>query len=360
MIKNEVVIIGAGAAGSTAAFHLAKKGINVTCLEKQSSNQFKCCGGGISSSVQNLFDFDLEPIIEEVIREVHFTWNLDDEVKAKLPGSAPFWILRRENLDNLILSNAINAGANFRSSFKVKNIEWRNLRWEVTAENGDKLTAKCIIIADGSLSKWPDIFGLGPRNKNQAKTISIRANKRGNISNGTAKFEFGLVKNGFAWVFPIRNGLNIGIGTFTGRNNNNNVEIIEKILLSLGINKNEVKIRERLLNIWNGHHRLDGKGILVIGDAASLCDPFLAEGLRPAIISGYEAANCISKWLNNESKDLQEYTQIIKRKWGNSMAWGKRIAQVFYRFPRIGYQLGIKKANSTKKNLSNTIRRNGI
>ena len=39
----------------------------------------------------------------------------------------------------------------------------------------------------------------------------------------------------------------------------------------------------------------------------------------------------------------------MKTKWGNSMAWGKKISQVFYRFPQIGYQLGIKRPTAPKR-----------
>ena len=39
----------------------------------------------------------------------------------------------------------------------------------------------------------------------------------------------------------------------------------------------------------------------------------------------------------------------MKTKWGNSMAWGRRISQVFYRFPKIGYQLGIKRPTAPQR-----------
>ena len=56
-------------------------------------------------------DASSEPIIEEVINKVEFTWCLSDQVIAELPGSAPFWIVRREKLDQLITDEAIKIGA---------------------------------------------------------------------------------------------------------------------------------------------------------------------------------------------------------------------------------------------------------
>ena len=48
-------------------------------------------------------------------------------------------------------------------------------------------------------------------------------------------------------------------------------------------------------------------------------------------------------------EDLSEYSNMIYQKWGKSMVWGKRIAEVFYRFPRTGYQLGIKRKTAPQR-----------
>ena len=72
MTIRDVVIIGSGAAGSTAAFHLANANKKVTIVEKDSSPRIKPCGGGMAASVQDLFPFSLEPIVEEVIKKVEF------------------------------------------------------------------------------------------------------------------------------------------------------------------------------------------------------------------------------------------------------------------------------------------------
>ena len=103
------------------------------------------------------------------------------------------------------------------------------------------------------------------------------------------------------------------------------------------------------LRIWNGFHSINGDKVLAVGDAASLCDPFLAEGIRPSLISSFYAAECIDKCLSGKENDLNLYTRTINHSWGKSMAWGKRIAQIFYRFPRTGYQLGVKRKTAPKR-----------
>ena len=349
MKTKDVLIIGAGAAGSTAAFHLAKAGHRVTLLEKNSGKLIRPCGGGMAAAVQQWFPFDLMPVVDEVIKRVDFSWCLNDPVIAELPGSYPFWIVRREKLDCFITNQAINAGAEILRPFKVIQLQKDGQLWQVTSEDGEQLKSKAVVIADGSKSPWAKTLGLGPTKEHHAFTTSVRLEGRGNLLERTARFEFGLVKHGFAWAFPIEGGVNVGIGSFIGQHAINSESILENLLPSLGFSADEGKRQDSLLRVWNGHHSLHGDGVLAIGDAASLCDPFLAEGLRPALMSGFEAAHSLDHWLNGDIDALNGYTNTIQRKWGDSMAWGKRIAQVFYRFPQVGYQLGVKRPTAPQR-----------
>ncbi len=346
---KDVIVIGSGAAGSTAAYHLANAGHRVALVEKNSERLIKPCGGGMASSVQEWFPFSLEPVVDEVINKVEFTWCLEDKVQAHLPGSSPFWIVRRENLDELITQQAIAKGTEFFTSFSVESIIKEKDHWIVSDINNKQLKSKSIVIADGSNSPWPQHFKLGPKRQHHAFTTSIRINRRGNLEKGSSRFEFGLVRNGFAWAFPLKNGVNIGIGTFIGKNSFDNKKILQNFLPDIGLDPSQGESTQSLLRVWNGHSSLNKSSLIIIGDAASLCDPFLAEGLRPALLSGYEAAKSISDWLNGETSTLDSYTENMREKWGNSMAWGRRISQVFYRFPKVGYQLGIKRPTAPQR-----------
>ena len=350
MTLLDVAIVGGGASGTTTAFHLANRNKKVCILEKNTSYTYRACGGGMSAAVQNWFPFDLMPIVDEVIKNVEFSWNNTDKVVAKLSGSSPFWIVKREKLDSFLLDKSLNSGCKLLTNFNVVNIKQHSNSWEITALDGRQVEAKAVVIADGSQSPWPKTFKLGPKRHNFASTFSGRIKRRGNLRNQTARFEFGLVKNGFAWAFPLNNEVNIGMGTFLDSKNSIPVEeILRSFLPDLGFEPSEISGKETKLRIWNGHSNLNGDRILLVGDAASLCDPFLAEGLRPALMSGFEAAKILVYWLDGNVNSLNEYTNIMRQNWGNSMAWGKRISQVFYRFPKVGYQLGIKRPTAPER-----------
>ncbi len=349
MTLKDVAIIGGGAAGASAAFHLSSSNKSVVILEKNTNNFFKPCGGGMAASVQDWFPFDLNPVIEEVIKTVEFTWCLSDHVVAELPGSSPFWIVRREKLDQFIIDQAIKIGAEIIRPFQVSTIKKDNNYWLISSIENQFVKAKSLIIADGSSSPWPKHFGLGPKNLHHALTTSVRLKGRGFLSKGTSRFEFGLVHHGFAWAFPLKDEVNIGVGTFIGKTAKSSDQVLEKLLPDLGFQPNDGIRKNSLLRVWNGHSNLHSDGIVLIGDAASLCDPFLAEGLRPALMSGREAAFALNLWLEGKESNLDSYTKNMKLKWGDSMSWGRRISQVFYRFPKIGYQLGIKRKTAPER-----------
>jgi Dehydrogenases (flavoproteins) len=155
-LDADVLILGAGAAGGAAAFHLAAAGHRVLVLERDEDERIKPCGGGMAASVQQWFPFPLAPAVEEVIRRVDFSWCLTDPVVAELPGSAPFWIVRRERLDQLLLEEAMAKGGRIERGFGVDDVQRDGEQWSVRSTDGRTVRGRAVVIADGSSSPWPE------------------------------------------------------------------------------------------------------------------------------------------------------------------------------------------------------------
>jgi flavin-dependent dehydrogenase len=302
----------------------------------------------MAASVQRWFPFDLLPAVDQVIRDVRFTWTLEDPVEASLPGEAPFWIVRRSLLDAFLAEQAAKAGATFRFSTAAVSVERQGELWQVWDQQGEPWQARSLLIADGSSSGLASSLGLGPPRPRYASTLSVEV-ECPIREQGVAYFDFGSVPQGFCWAFPRQHGYSIGLGSFIGQAEVDGEAVLQRLLPSLGLRPDAGLRQSSRLRIWDGHYPLDGEGLLVAGDAASLCDPFLAEGLRPSLMSGCRAAEGLHAWLGGDPQGLKAYTAVMRRDWGDSMAWGKRIAQVFYRLPRVGYQLGLKRPTAPQR-----------
>jgi geranylgeranyl reductase family protein len=350
---HDVIVVGAGAAGAASAYHLSARGHRVLLLEAQSLPRRKPCGGGMAASVQRWFPFDLTPAVDQVIEQVRFTWCLDDPVTAVLPGDSPFWIVQRSRLDQFIAQQAVAAGAELMDAAVVESIDRDGDGWIVVA-GGQRYTSRAVVVADGSNSRFASQLALGNPKPRFASAVAVEVEAAVSEPN-TAHFEFGLVKHGFCWAFPRQGGYSIGVGSFIGNTAVDADAVLAQLLPSLGLATDAGERIQSPLRVWDGHYPLHtAAGALAVGDAASLCDPFLAEGLRPALLSGVRSAEALDRFLTaDDSRQAGEalagYSQAMRQQWGESMAWGRRIAQVFYRVPKVGYQIGIKRPTAPQR-----------
>ena len=345
----DAIIIGGGLSGSSTAFHLSNKGYSVLILERSSHKKIIACAGGMSANMKKFLPIDINKAIETEVKRVHFTYKSRDKVIAELSGESPFLIVKREELDNLLIDKAKSKGTLLINSAIKITIEKNIDSWTIKCNDQIYYEAKFLVIADGSESEWSTFLKLGPKRPRYAQTAAIRLNGLGNLSKNSVRFDFGTIKYGFSWAFPLKKSINIGLGTFIGNYQIKNKDLSKKIINYFGFNTDDYEPIYKKLRIWSGFYNLHTDRALVVGDAASLCDPFLAEGIRPSLLSSFYAAESIHACLSNNDHDLSNYSKIMQLKWSKSMAWGKRIAEVFYRFPHTGYKLGVKRKTAPKR-----------
>jgi geranylgeranyl reductase family protein len=341
----DCIIVGAGPAGGSAAYHLAKAGRSVLILEKASLPRYKPCGGGVSPSIAQWFDFDFSPAISCEVDTLRYTWNLEDPVDVKLENLQPIWMVRRDVFDHFLVQQAQKQGAELRDNTEVTGIEFKVDRWQVNTNNGS-VEGKYLIAADGAKGNMAKWLGFKDRKRRLAGALEVET-PAVNVDR-VIHFEFGMIKNGYIWNFPKQEGYSIGVGTFRGGESQD----FKKILDAYGQGAFNVDVKNyqqygHPLCLWDGDQKLHTQNAVLAGEAACIVDPMTAEGIRPSIFSGVKAAAAIHEALNGTTNALEQYTEVMATEWGADMKWAQRLAGAFYQFPKVGYKAGIKRPSAS-------------
>lgn len=344
----DCIVVGAGPAGGSAAYHLAKRGRSVLVLERESLPRYKPCGGGVSPMVQQWFDFDFAPAISLTVRQIRYTWQMGDPQIADLDTAEPVWMVRRDVFDHYLIQQAQKQGAEIRDSTVVTGIEWQSDRWLVKTEQ-EVLEAKYLIAADGakgSMAKW---LGFKDRKRRMGAALEVEAPVNGHNTKA-AHFDFGSVANGYIWNFPKADGYSIGIGTFLGSDEKQNLkEIAADYAKSFGVDLSAIKQYGHPLCLWDGNQTLHTQNAVLAGESACVVDPFTAEGIRPSLLTGMLAAEAIDLAIGGDANALKNYTLKVQQEWGEDMAWAQRISAIFYRIPGFAYKVGVKRPSATQR-----------
>lgn len=339
----DCIIVGAGPAGGTAAYHLAKRGRSVLVLEKEALPRYKPCSGGVSPAIAQWFEFDFSPVISRKVNTIRYTWKLGDPVDATLETPEPMWMVRRDEFDQFVIKQAQQLGAELRDATAVTGIEFKGDHWQVNTTSG-ALEARYLIAADGangSMAKW---LGFKER-KTQMGAVMEAPHAIGS----TAQFDFGMLKNGFIWNLPKAEGFSAGTAAFRGNERTDFHKALSSYAAEAGFNTSDAQIYTHPIVFWDGDQTLHTRNAVLAGETAAIVDPMTAEGIRPSMFSGMKAAEAVDQALNGNSNALAEYTEVIQQEWGSDMVWAQRLANLFYRVPGLGYKVGVKRPTATNR-----------
>ncbi|MFN3360653.1 MAG: geranylgeranyl reductase family protein [Pseudanabaenaceae cyanobacterium] len=345
---RECIVVGAGPAGGSAAYHLAKRGRDVLVLEKEALPRYKPCGGGVSPAVQKWFDFDFSPAIANKISQIRYTWQMGDEFLAPLEGTEAVWMVRRDVFDYFLIQQAQRAGAALQTQTTVTALTWQNDRWTVHTDQGD-FQALYLVGADGAKGTMAKLLGFRERRRRMGAALEVEV-PLAEPDRLSAHFDFGSVVNGYLWNFPKADGYSIGAGTFRGSEEKQNLkEIAAAYACTFGVDISKIKKYGHPLCLWDGHQKLHTQNAILAGEAACVVDPFTAEGIRPALLTGMLAALAIDRALAGDRQALADYSHKVQTEWGEDMFWAQKLAAIFYRIPGIAYRIGVKRPASTRR-----------
>ncbi len=317
LTTSDLLVIGAGPAGSAAAISARRSGLTVTVIDKASFPREKCCGDGLTTgALRHLEELGLDPAMIPSWRTVSDVQVAGPERKLitfPLPkGRGQFAaVARRSELDAALVNLARAAGAHVVENTALESISQHSDRVEVRA-GGRTYEAKMIIAADGMWSPTRKLLGLA--------TEGYRGDWHGfrqyfrNVSPQASQelcvwFEPDLLP-GYVWSFPLAdNTANVGFGILRNTGNRDSGPSIQDMKTLWPDILQRPHIRKVLGNdaMAEAPHKalpiparlpntvLTDRRVIFVGDAARATDPMTGEGIGQALETGMLAASIISE-----------------------------------------------------------------
>lgn len=352
--KFDVLILGAGPAGLSAAICLADSGLRIALIDKAEFPKNKICGDGLTLDVVNqlylispelgeaFINFPLKfPVYETRIFSPDFR-NISIPSLSK-GQSKPMFTCRRTDFD-YFLFQYVKHFENIRIFQNTKALGIAQNKDSICVHTDDcDFEGKILICADGATSISSSFHGHKKRKKEQF-TLGLRSYYKG-ISplNDNNPIEIYFVKDilpGYLWIFPLGNGLaNVGMGVSVSDLKKYHGSVKEKF--EDLIKREPLKkrfghavclepVKGHLLPMSGEKECISGNRFLVAGDAAGLVDPFSGEGVGNAIRSGRVAAthikNCFIE--NDFSAEFNKaYDKEMYKMIGNEFFTGRILLQ---------------------------------
>ncbi len=342
--KHNIAIVGAGPAGSAAAYFLARGGLDVALIDKATFPRDKTCGDGVSPRALHVLDqmgllAGLAARSFRVNRLDFYTPNsrlctASVPHMSGLPGYT--LIVPRFILDDEIRKRAIEAGAKFYQ-LDITGVMKDGNRIVGVKSNGATVTAKLTVIATGAATRLLQQTGL--LHGKPALMVAARQYFE-HLPPLADRLEFyfdHIPLPGYGWLFPTSpTSANIGAGYF-GPHANSPRSLLENFY------RDHPRVRELIKNatpvgpIKGYPLRVDFpdatvmiEGGIAVGEAIGLVNPFTGEGIDYALESGQIAAECILAARDYTPNGLRDYPRRLNARFRNYFVVITRMRDFFY------------------------------
>lgn len=326
MMKFDVVVVGAGPAGSAAAYTAAKKGYKVLMIERASEPGAKNVSGAKirESTIAKVFDTKDLPF-ERIVKNVRLIFKTrETEAQITVKPTEKLYTISRLKFDKWLAKNAENAGAILITKTVVTGVKGNRVITERGEVEGDK-----IILAEGANALIAMSLGLRRELKPEETVLGVReiysstrdeVAKRFNLQGDEGEIwevitDHPIPSAGFIYTF--KDAVVIGIGSRVDEIIKNKLrpwellDMFKEPYLELvkGFSLREYSAKIIPEQGFPKFKPCEGN-VYVAGDALGLVDPLTFDGIGPAVISGSLAGSAES--CESYSKSLYEAKEILK------------------------------------------------
>lgn len=287
----ELIVVGAGPAGTMAAYHAARLGIKVTILDRAPGGRSKPCAGGLSTKALAQLPFSVAHIVQHATGSIRLGLGAGPARPVQAPGLLCGFVVRHE-FDALLLQQARRAGASYQLIDGIKGLSLAPDHVQLDLGDRRSLTAPYVIAADGANSQ---IRRLADPQGALRRGFALEGTVPRSCLRDAPEMElnFGCLPFGYGWIFPKRDHVNVGI--YTSRS-------------TVGLGKNLLRdyARAKLgtadvqhimgfpLGFGGKSYRPAHERLLLAGDAAGMVEPLLGEGIYNALRSGELAGRAVA------------------------------------------------------------------
>ncbi|HXA63427.1 MAG TPA: geranylgeranyl reductase family protein [Streptosporangiaceae bacterium] len=350
--EADVIVVGAGPAGSTTAYYLAQAGLDVLLLEKATFPRDKICGDGLTPrAVKQLIAMGIDIDAPGWIRNKGLR-IYGGGVKLELPwpelASFPgFGLVRaRMDFDQILAEHAEKTGVKLLQGVNVAGpiIDERTDRiLGVTDKQGNEYRGKLVVAADGGSTRLSLAMGLRKR-EDRPMGVAVRRyyqtprHDDDYMESWLELWDGDKLLPGYGWVFGVGNGTsNVGLGLLNTSKSFQNTDYREMLKRWCANMPEEWQFTEEFATgpvrgaaLPMGFNRQPHytRGMLLVGDAGGMINPFNGEGIDYAMESGHLAADVIVQALARPTpaqreRALYQYPAILKDTHGGYFTIGR-------------------------------------
>ena len=327
----DVIIVGAGPAGTAAAYDLQLAGLSVLLLDRHTFPRRKACAGGLTVKALKALRFSVDPVIQTRCRTLDIGQGLTRSVQFVGRRDICAMTIRSE-LDLFCLEKALELGTRFGVADRILSIREAQNRVTIQTTAGP-LKAAFLIGADGAHSRVRRLtgeFSRGYQGFAIEGTLPVDPTDPPRMA-----FDFNVVPSGYGWIFPKNDHANIGLYSSSPA-----VVLKKRHLYAYARRKlgrtDLHHLAGQAMGMGGWRYRPRGRRILLAGDAAGLVDPLLGEGLYNAVRSGQLAARAIVSAHANGTPAGLQYDRLLGGIRFDLLVGGLSAAW-FYRWPDLGH-----------------------